>query len=126
ASIRGRLGSLQQMAIVTGIFVALLSDYFLATAAGGAANELWFGLEAWRLMFMTEAIPALAYGILALQIPESPRYLVSQGEDRTAREVLSQVLKTGIDERLREIKRTVSLEARSSFQDLRGPALGLL
>ena len=30
ASIRGRLGSLQQLAIVSGIFVALLSDYFLA------------------------------------------------------------------------------------------------
>src|SRR5674536_396103 len=43
ASIRGRLGSLQQLAIVTGIFVALLSDYALAAAAGGASAELWFG-----------------------------------------------------------------------------------
>ena len=125
ASIRGRLGSLQQLAIVTGIFVALLSDYFLATAAGGAAEDLWLGLEAWRWMFMTEAVPALAYGILALQIPESPRYLVSRGEDRRARDVLAQVLRTGIEDRLKEIRRTVSLEARSSFADLRGRALGL-
>ena len=43
AHIRGRLGSLQQLAIVTGIFVALLSDAFLAGAAGGAAEELWLG-----------------------------------------------------------------------------------
>ena len=125
ASIRGRLGSLQQLAIVTGIFIALLSDYFLATAAGGAAEDLWLGLEAWRWMFMTEAVPAVAYGVLALQIPESPRYLVSRGEDRRARDVLAQVLRSGIDERLREIRRTVSLEARSSFADLRGHALGL-
>ncbi len=48
ASIRGRLGSLQQLAIVTGIFVALLSDAFLAGAAGGAAEDLWAGLAAWR------------------------------------------------------------------------------
>ncbi|NCT91713.1 sugar porter family MFS transporter [Cellulomonas sp. APG4] len=126
ASIRGRLGSLQQLAIVTGIFVALLSDYALATAAGGAAEQLWLGLEAWRWMFMTEAIPAVAYGVMALQIPESPRYLVAQGEEKTARQVLGQVLKSGIDERLREIRRTAAREARSSFSDLRGPVLGLL
>ncbi|WP_250447230.1 sugar porter family MFS transporter [Actinotalea sp. C106] len=126
ASIRGRLGSLQQLAIVVGIFVALLSDYFIATSAGGAGEPSLFGLEAWRIMFMTELVPAIAYGLLALTIPESPRYLVSQGEDRTAREVLGSVLRTGIDERLREIKRTVSRETRSSLSDLKGPALGLL
>ena len=38
ASIRGRLGSLQQLAIVTGIFLALLVDYILAEAAGGASE----------------------------------------------------------------------------------------
>jgi MFS family permease len=46
ASYRGRFGSLQQLAIVTGIFVALLSDYALASAAGGAEEPLWFGMQA--------------------------------------------------------------------------------
>jgi MFS transporter, SP family, sugar:H+ symporter len=126
ASIRGRLGSLQQLAIVTGIFVALLSDAFLARIAGGAAEELWIGLSAWRWMFLAEMVPALAYGLLALQIPESPRYLVAKGRSERARRVLSQVLKTGIDERMREIRRTVATEARSSWSDLKGPAAGLL
>ena len=126
ASIRGRLGSLQQLAIVTGIFVALLSDYFIATAAGGAAEELWFGLEAWRWMFLTEALPAVAYGVLALGIPESPRYLVAKGQVEHARSVLAQVLTSGIDERMREIRRTVSQDARTTMRDLRGPRLGLL
>ncbi|NMI01443.1 sugar porter family MFS transporter [Pseudonocardia acidicola] len=125
ASIRGRLGSLQQLAIVTGIFVALLSDYFLATAAGGAEQPLWFGLEAWRWMFMTAALPALAYGLLALQIPESPRYLVSRGEVGQAKTVLSTILRTGVDDRIAEIRRTMAREDRSSFSDLRGRALGL-
>ena len=40
AHLRGRLGSLQQLAIVTGIFLALLSDYVIATAAGGASAGL--------------------------------------------------------------------------------------
>ncbi len=43
--IRGRLGSLQQLAIVSGIFVSLLIDYLLAEAAGGSSNMLWLGLE---------------------------------------------------------------------------------
>jgi SP family sugar:H+ symporter-like MFS transporter len=126
ASIRGRLGSLQQLAIVTGIFIALLSDFALAAAAGGASAELWFGLEAWRWMFIVEVVPAVAYGILALQIPESPRYLVARGRAEHARDVLAQVLRTGIEERMREIRRTVVLESRSSFSDLMRPSGGLL
>ena len=126
ASIRGRMGSLQQLAIVTGIFIALLSDAFLARVAGGAGSELWLGLPAWRWMFLTGAIPALAYGLMSLQIPESPRYLVSKGETDKARGVLGQVLKTGIDERMAEIRRTVVLESRSSFNDLKRKGTGLL
>jgi SP family sugar:H+ symporter-like MFS transporter len=119
ASIRGRMGSLQQLAIVTGIFIALLSDAFLAGIAGGAGKELWLGQAAWRWMFLTGVVPALAYGLMSMQIPESPRYLVARGDNDQARSVLSQVLRTGIDERMVEIRRTVALEARSSFNDLR-------
>lgn len=126
ASIRGRLGSLQQLAIVIGIFVALLSDAFLARVAGGASGQLWFGMSAWRWMFLVGVIPALAYGLLSLTIPESPRYLVSRGDAERAREVLSQVIKSGVAERMKEIRRTVALEARSSFSDLRKPGGGLL
>lgn len=121
AAVRGRLGSLQQLAIVSGIFVALLSDAMLAAIAGGAAEELWFGLEAWRWMFLAEVVPALAYGLLSLQIPESPRYLVAKGEPERAHAVLGQVLITGVRERIEEIKRTVKTEARTSFADLRRP-----
>lgn len=119
ASIRGRLGSLQQLAIVSGIFVALLSDYFLATVAGGSSEALW-GSTAWRWMFWAEVIPAVAYGVLALTIPESPRYLVTLGRIEDAREVLGRVMLTGIPERISEIQRTVRREARASLADLRG------
>ncbi|WP_298455354.1 sugar porter family MFS transporter [uncultured Cellulomonas sp.] len=126
AAVRGRLGSLQQLAIVTGIFVALLSDALLAGIAGGAAEDLWLGLEAWRWMFLAELVPAIAYGVLSFQIPESPRYLVAKGELERARDVLGQVLTTGVRERIDEIRRTVRQEARSSFADLRKPGGGLL
>ncbi|GAA4288664.1 sugar porter family MFS transporter [Georgenia daeguensis] len=124
AAVRGRLGSLQQLAIVTGIFVALLSDAFLAGVAGGAAEELWLGQEAWRWMFWAELVPAVAYGVLSLQIPESPRYLVAKGQHEQAHAVLSQVLTTGVRERIEEIRRTLREERRTSFADLRKPGGG--
>lgn len=126
ASIRGRLGSLQQLAIVLGIFVALLTNAWLAGVAGGAAEELWLGLDAWRWMFGIEIIPAIAYGVLATTIPESPRYLVQVGRTDEARDTLAGILKTGIDDRIREIGTTIKRETKSSFADLKGPALGLL
>jgi SP family sugar:H+ symporter-like MFS transporter len=62
ARIRGRLGSVQQLAIVLGIFVALLVDYVLATAAGGSEHELALGLAAWRWMFLAMTVPACSTG----------------------------------------------------------------
>lgn len=126
ASIRGRLGSLQQLAIVLGIFVALLTNAWFASAAGGAGEDLWLGLDAWRWMFLAELVPAVIYGVLAVTIPESPRYLVKVGRLEEARRVLGEILRTGVDERIEEIRGTLSEERSSSFSDLRGKALGLL
>jgi sugar porter (SP) family MFS transporter len=126
AHMRGRLGSLQQLAIVSGIFVALLSDAFLARAAGGADQDLWFGQPAWRWMFLTMLVPALAYGILALQIPESPRWLVARGDLVRARDVLRQVLGAArVDSKVTEIEDSLNHEHRPRMSDIRG-RMGLL
>jgi len=126
AEVRGRLGSLQQLAIVLGIFAALLSDAFLADTAGGAAEELWFGLEAWRWMFMAEAVPAVLYGLFALGIPESPRFLVDQKREKEAAEVLRRYTGVGdTDAKITEIRVSLEREERESLGDLRGAALGL-
>ncbi|WP_117209669.1 sugar porter family MFS transporter [Allorhizocola rhizosphaerae] len=128
AHMRGRLGSLQQLAIVLGIFVALLVDYLLAQAAGGdpGASVPWGG-AAWRWMFASAAIPAIAYAVLALKIPESPRYLVRRGKDELARAVLSKVVGGDVDLRIREIKRTLAGAAdQIRMSVLKGPRLGLL
>lgn len=126
ADVRGRLGSLQQLAIVTGIFAALLSDAFLADVAGGAAEELWLGQEAWRWMFLAEAVPAAIYGLLALTIPESPRYLVDQNREEEAAEVLTKY--TGVKDtaaKIKEIHQSLKREAKESLGDLRGASMGL-
>jgi len=127
ARIRGRLGSLQQLAIVSGIFLALLADYALASAAGGSEKDLWLGLEAWRWMFLAMAVPAVVYGGLALTIPESPRYLVAKGRLDEARSVLRRVLgNIDLEAKVAQIKETLQRETRPSMRDLRGPSFGLL
>ncbi|MBT1193103.1 sugar porter family MFS transporter [Rhodococcus kroppenstedtii] len=126
ARMRGSLASLQQLAITVGIFAALLSDAVLANSAGGASNDYWFGIEAWRWMFIVGVVPAVVYGVLALLIPESPRYLVGQHLDEEAARVLAEV--TGElhpDERIHEIRLTLRKEKQSSFADIRGPRFGL-
>jgi SP family sugar:H+ symporter-like MFS transporter len=127
AAMRGRLGSLQQMAITVGIFVALLSDAFWANTAGGADNEI-LGLAAWRWMFLIGVVPSVVYGVLAMSIPESPRYLVAKGELRKAADVLRRFVgmrDPGPDRKVEEIQDTLDREHTPSMRDLRGPALGL-
>ncbi|MGP6174017.1 sugar porter family MFS transporter [Corynebacterium sp. A21] len=127
---RGVLGTMQQMALVIGIFIALLTSALLARVAGGAAEELWFGLPAWRWMLMSAAVPSLIYGILASRLPESPRYLASRGRNDEARTVLREVVgmrdETAIDAKIDAMLQTVKLESRQKFSDLLGGRFGLL
>jgi len=126
AKVRGRLGSLQQLAIVTGIFTALLSNALLANIAGGAANVLWFGIDAWRWMFMVEAIPAIVYGLMALRLPESPRFLVARGKIDKASQVLYDFSgETDVNVKIEEIRKTLNVEQKESLKDLRGDKFGL-
>jgi sugar porter (SP) family MFS transporter len=130
AQVRGRLGSLQQLAIVLGIFAALLSDAWLAGTAGGAAHTLWLGLAAWRWMFLVAVVPALIYGSLVLGVPESPRHLVAKGRLAEAKDVLRQVLDLrdpqALDQKLVDIEHSLHMEYRPRLRDLRGPTAGLL
>ncbi|WGW14097.1 sugar porter family MFS transporter [Saxibacter everestensis] len=129
ARLRGRLSSLQQMAIVLGIFVALLSDAWFANSAGGAAENLWFGLAAWRWMFLVGLVPSVIYGLMALAIPESPRFLVARGRDAKAGEVLKDVLGETDEQvaaRIDAIRKSVDRESEPSFSDIRHPKYGLL
>ena len=124
---RGRLGSAQQLAIVLGIFIALLLDYLLAQVAGGSERELALGLPAWRWMFLSMAVPALIYGTAALTIPESPRYLVSRERLAEARRVLVRVLgDVDVERKVAEIRRTLDTARRPRLADVRGPVLGLM
>ncbi|KAF3889787.1 MULTISPECIES: sugar porter family MFS transporter [Nostocales] len=124
--LRGRLGSLQQLAIVVGIFISLLCDYFIAVSAGSAESPFLFGIAAWRWMFWTEIPPAILYGMAALTIPESPRYLVAQGREPEAANVLTKILGGNVFAKIEEIRQTVLREREPQFSDLFGRSGRLL
>jgi SP family sugar:H+ symporter-like MFS transporter len=129
AAVRGRLGSLQQLAITIGIFAALLSDALFANTAGGAAEASLFGLDAWRWMFLVSVVPALVYVLIALRIPESPRYLVAAGRRDEAVGVLASVVGRDEDpeQRVEQIEHTIAQDRALAEQaTLRGPRAGLL
>jgi sugar porter (SP) family MFS transporter len=117
AHLRGRLGSMQQFAIVIGIFVALLSNYIIVRISGSASN-LIMGIHSWKVMFWVEAIPALIYGIAAWQLPESPRYLVSKGRMEEAEKVLSLIASVGIKEKAIEIQDSFKSNKPTKLSDL--------
>jgi len=127
AQLRGRLASMQQLAIVLGIFATGISNYLILEAAGGDSTNDWlFGIAAWQWMFLVMLIPAIVYGGLALRLPESPRYLVEIGEYEQAQAVLQQVYTDGTTRILDDIKTSLDNEHRPSIKDLRGKRFGLL
>jgi sugar porter (SP) family MFS transporter len=80
-AIRGRLVSLNQMAIVTGILLAYFVNWLLSFA----------GPSSWRWMFASAAIPSVAFFVALLFVPESPRFLVETGREAEALAVLERV-----------------------------------
>lgn len=102
AAYRGRLTSLQQMAIVLGLFFAFLVNYLIAKAAGGASETFWLGFQAWRWMFWAELAPVALFFFGLLFIPESPRYLVAAGRPRDAERVISRL--TNPEDAVREVR----------------------
>lgn len=126
AEIRGGLASLQQLAIVVGLFAAFASNYAIATAAGGAEQSYWLSLPAWRWMFWVELAPALAFFVGALLIPESPRFLVRQGRLDEARRVFLRVQPTADAEKtIHAIQASLGDGRRPRFSHLRAPRTGL-
>ena len=119
AAYRGRLATLQQMAIVLGLFFAFLMNYLIALGAGGASEPFWFGFQAWQWMFWMELVPvALFFGGLFF-IPESPRYLVAVGHMAQAEVVLAGLSHPAdAAAKVQEIRATLDANHRPSMQDL--------
>ena len=125
--LRGRLASLQQLAITLGIFAALLSDTLFANAAGAADAKFWLGLEAWRWMFLAGVVPAVVYGVIAFFLPESPRFLVLKERDDEVRSIFARIWPDDDVERaIRDMRDAIATDEQGSKKGaLRGDRFGL-
>jgi MFS transporter, SP family, sugar:H+ symporter len=119
SNIRGRLISLQQLAIVLGLFFAFFSNYLLANQSGGVSATLWLGYQTWQWMFWVELIPASLFLFLLLFIPESPRYLVAVHQDSKALDILARLTNFETAKRqVAEIRSTVISERKPRLSDI--------
>lgn len=92
ARMRGRLAASFQLMIVTGIFVAYLTNFLFVD----------FGDAAWRWMLGIMIVPALLFAILLRFIPESPRWLVLNNRDEEAKKIFEKLGETAAVELIRE------------------------
>lgn len=116
---RGWLATLQQLAIVLGLFAAFLNNFLIAHFAGGAASVWFGGFQAWQWMYWGEIVPSAVFFVGLLFIPESPRYLVAAGRADEAARVLARLSdEATAREAVGEIKRTLDAKHRPSLRDL--------
>jgi sugar porter (SP) family MFS transporter len=108
--IRGALVSFNQLAITSGILVSYLVDYGLASS------------QNWRLMFGLAAIPAILMFTGMVFQHESPHWLIAQGREDEARQVLHRIRAEGdIDAEIAEVR---ELSGRTSgFREVLSPAV---
>ncbi len=123
AQLRGRLTTLQQLAIVAGLQCAFLSNYLIARAAGGAEHLWLLQAPAWRWMFWVQLVPSAGYLLATLLLPESPRYLVIRGRESEARLVMARLwgALADLDELVADIRASVGSEHKMQLGDVLVP-----
>jgi len=107
SSIRGKLVSWNQFAIIFGMLVVYFVNYTIALKG----DDLWLIDTGWRWMFASETIPAVLFLLLLLFVPETPRFLVMQNNDNKALELLNKLdPKSKTQEILSEIKASLKIK----------------
>jgi sugar porter (SP) family MFS transporter len=129
---RGRLVSINQLTIVVGILVAQFINWCLVRHLPAGATDAfirtsWFGTQGWRWMFGITAVPSALFLVSMLFVPESPRWLMKNGEPERARRVLARIGGDAHARReLAEIGLSISADetGRVRFSDLFDPRMG--
>ena len=98
ASVRGRFVSINQLTIAIGVLMAQMVNWLISIshempdhATAVQISESWNGQSGWRWMFAACAIPSLLFFVFSMLIPESPRWLVKNGESAKAFKVLDKI-----------------------------------
>ena len=109
--IRGKLVSINQVALTSGIVISYLIDYAFA------------GSQAWRWMFAMAVVPAAAFGIGLIFIPDSPRWLAGRGHLDQARAVLKRIRPPDkVEAEMSNIQHSVA-QQKGNWSELLSPLL---
>ena len=120
ARLRGRMVSINQLNIVVGFSAAYFANYYILGASqtnSAFVQSIGLDVYAWRWMLGLEAMPAAAYFFFMLMAPESPRYLVLQGQVDKARGILTRIAPTEKIEALLDDIRASSTQATSRLTE---------
>ncbi|WP_218043499.1 sugar porter family MFS transporter [Lentilactobacillus dabitei] len=100
---RGSMSSLFQLMVMTGIFLAYVTNYGLSGFYTG-----------WRWMLGFAAVPAALLFFGALILPESPRFLVKANKPEEAKQILKIMNKKNpgvVDSELSDIKEQAAIKS---------------
>ncbi|MBN1480573.1 sugar porter family MFS transporter [candidate division KSB1 bacterium] len=130
ADMRGRFVSINQLNIVIGVLLAQIVNWLIAqpvpeTASATEILNSWNGQIGWRWMFAAETIPAALFFLLMFFVPESPRWLVKNGQTVDAEKILTKVgginfARQGIADILNTLENEIE---QVNFKDLFEPKL---
>lgn len=118
ARLRGRMVSVNQFNIVIGFSVAYFANYYiLQLSQSGSAFATSLGVDqfAWRWMLGLEALPAVLYFIFMLFVPESPRWLVLEGQTERARNIMVRIAPA---DQVEELLRSIADSAEQATHNL--------
>ena len=92
ANKRGTLVSWNQFAIIFGQLVVYFVNFLIIRSHANDPQVVeWTNSIGWRLMFVSECVPAGLFALLILLVPETPRFLALNGKDEKALEVLANI-----------------------------------
>ena len=114
---RGRLVSWNQFAIIFGQLVVYFVNFLIIKSHANDPDVVaWTNAVGWRVMFVSEAVPAALFSFLILLVPETPRYLVLRRQNDKAYEILSKINGENHARKvLQDIIETVKEERESLF-----------
>ncbi|WP_461453355.1 sugar porter family MFS transporter [Mucilaginibacter sp.] len=114
---RGRLGMLQQLAIVTGILLSFISNYLIVNS-----SLLTPGDDYWRYMLAAAVIPSGIFFFLLLLVPESPRWLISKNNVSDAKKIFAKIYSDKQSQaQVNIVSDSIAAEEKPALRDVLSP-----